>query len=217
MTINDAALRRKEVLPIPPAFQKFEGYDERRRKKLKSVQLSSIELNSHSQVLYSLLQKPVINSSSNWRAFGEEIKQLASCLHAYHEYLEAQKIVQQENQAQPHPVRTIADDATIKNRRRSNFEVKEKYLLLDKAIQSAGENVPVLFDESVHLISPFKSNLQRFKFSKSYICQFLLIFCALVQEGLQFLQRALFMLMRTDPSHNCLLTGCSFFRKSVHF
>ena len=85
MKINDAALRRKEVLPIPPAFQKFEGFDERRRKKLKSVQLSSMELNSHSQVLYSLLQKPVINSSPNWKTFGDEIKQLADCLDAYHQ------------------------------------------------------------------------------------------------------------------------------------
>ena len=82
MTINGASLRRKEVLSIPLAFQKFEGFDERRRKKLKSVQLSTMELNSHSPVLYSLLQKPVINSSSNWKAFGDEIKQLANCLHA---------------------------------------------------------------------------------------------------------------------------------------
>ena len=130
-------------------------------KKIKSVQLSSMELNSHCQVLYSLLQKPVINSSSNWKAFGEEIKH---CLHAYHQYLERQKVVQQENQAQSHPVRTIADDATIENRVRSHFKVKEKYLLLDKAVQNAGENVPVLFDESVHLKSPFESNLQRFRF-----------------------------------------------------
>ena len=65
MTINDAALRRKEVLPLPPAFQNCEGFDKRQRKKLKSVQLSSMELNSHSQVLYSLLQKPVINSLPN--------------------------------------------------------------------------------------------------------------------------------------------------------
>ena len=84
MKINNAALRRKDVLPIPPAFQHFEGYDERRREKLKSFQLSSMEMNSHSQVLYSLLQKPLINNSPNWRAFGE-IKQLANCLHAYHE------------------------------------------------------------------------------------------------------------------------------------
>ena len=93
MTINDASLRRKEVLPVPPAFQKFEGFDERRRKILKSVLLSSMELNSHSQVLYT-----------NWKAFGDEVKQLANCLQAYHQYLERQKVVQQENQAQPHPL-----------------------------------------------------------------------------------------------------------------
>ena len=86
MTINDAALRRKEVLPIPLAFQNFDGFDERRRKKLKGLQLSSMELNSHSQVLYSLLQKPIINRSPSWRAAEREIKQLADCLYAYHEY-----------------------------------------------------------------------------------------------------------------------------------
>ena len=124
-----------------------------------------MELNSHSQVLYSysLLQKPVINSLPNWKTFGVEIKQLANCLHAYHQYLERQKVVQQENQAQPHPVRTIAE-----NRLRSHFEVKEKYLLLGKAVQNAGENVLVLFDESVHLKSPFESNLQRFRFFQEF-------------------------------------------------
>ena len=123
-----------------------------------------MQLNSHGQVLYSLPQKPVIRRSSNWRAFGDEIKQLADCLLAYQEYLERQKVVQQENQAHPHPVRTIADDATIENRLKSPFVVKEKYRLLDEAVKNAGENVPVLFDESVHLVSPFESNLQRFKF-----------------------------------------------------
>ena len=83
---------------------------------------------------------------------------MVNCLHAYHQYLERQKVVQQENQAQPHPIRTIADDATIENRLRSHFEVKEKYLLLDKAVQNAGENVPALFDKSVHLKSSFESN-----------------------------------------------------------
>lgn len=165
-TINNTALSRKEVLPIPPAFQHFDGFDDRRRKKLKGVQLSSMELNSHCQVLYSLLQKPVINSSPSWRKAAQEIKQLADCLHCYHQYLEKQKEVQQKNQALPHPVRTIADDATIEHRQISPFGVREKYCLLDEAVRTAEENVPVVFDESVHLKSPFESNLERFKFVK---------------------------------------------------
>ena len=66
----------------------------------------------------------------------------------------------------PHPVRTIADDATIEHRRKSLFGIKEKYCLIDQAVRNTEENEPVVFDELIHLKSSFESNLQRFKFLK---------------------------------------------------
>ena len=37
LTISDAALSRKETLPVPAVFEKFQGYNDLKRKKLKSA------------------------------------------------------------------------------------------------------------------------------------------------------------------------------------
>jgi hypothetical protein len=44
--------------------------------------MKSSELNSHSEALYSLLLKPIVNSSIPWKRAGDEIKDLADCLAA---------------------------------------------------------------------------------------------------------------------------------------
>jgi hypothetical protein len=162
--IDDAALRKKEVLPVPPAFGEYTGFNQRARKKQKSLQMSAIELESHGQALYSLLMKPVANSSPAWVKASTEIKQLAECLMAYKEHLDQQRIVQTSNQELDHPVRTVGKDASLEHRNKTPFAVKHQFSLLDLAVRDAGYLVPVVFDESVHLHEPFVSNLQRYQF-----------------------------------------------------
>ena len=53
--------------------------------------------------------------------------------------------------------------------------------MIDEAVQKAGKNVPVVFDESVQLVV-----CNDISFCKSCICQLQLTFYALVQEGPQF-------------------------------
>ena len=57
---------------------------------MKAMLMKSSELNSHSEALYSLLLKPIVNSSVPWKRAGDEIKDLADCLAAYSAYLKAQ-------------------------------------------------------------------------------------------------------------------------------
>ena len=73
-TINDAAQHRPGVVPVPPCSEESTGYDERKRKKQKQHQMTSIELNSHGQAFYSLLLKPIIKTSPEWAAAYNDIK-----------------------------------------------------------------------------------------------------------------------------------------------
>lgn len=71
--INNVALRQSAVLSIPVCFDKYEGYNNNniKRNKMKSLHLSSSELHCDSQALYSLLLKPVINSTPDWQILQE--------------------------------------------------------------------------------------------------------------------------------------------------
>ena len=67
-----------------------------------------------------------------------------------------------------HPVRTISKDATIEHRQPLHgAALKAQYVLLDKPVKAAGELLPVLFDETLHIPAPFETNLQRFRFIES--------------------------------------------------
>jgi hypothetical protein len=73
-TINDAALHKTGVLPVPACFDDYGGFNEKKRKKMKESQLSADQLNSHGQALYSLLLRPVMKSSPEWADGCNDIK-----------------------------------------------------------------------------------------------------------------------------------------------
>ncbi|XP_014676567.1 PREDICTED: uncharacterized protein LOC106816458 [Priapulus caudatus] len=159
--INDAARTRKGVQPVPAAFAEYTGFNDVKRKKEKS-QMKSPALKSNGEALYSLLLKPIINSTPAWKTAGTDIQNLADCLIAYSKYLEVQLETQCANLALDHPVRTIAEDTTL-DHRRAGITIKTKYSLLDSAVKTA-DHMPVFFDESTHLEVPFESATQRFRY-----------------------------------------------------
>lgn len=164
-TINEASLRKKTVLPIPKIFSDYDGYNEVKRKRLKSCQLSASDLDRHAQALYSLLMKPVVNSSIQWKQGAEDIKQLADCLLAYKEHLVVQNEITQANQSQLCPVRTIDKEATIEHRHGNNVgPIKDIYVKLNDDVCKAEIMQPVIFNECEHLNVPFEDNTQRFRF-----------------------------------------------------
>ena len=130
---------------------------------MKCMPLTRTDMESHGQALYSLLLKPIVNSTTAWRSAAEHIKQLADCLLAYSQYLQEQLDKVKRNQALDHPVRMIATDATVEHRTKTFFPAK-KYQLLDEEVKLADINEPVLFDESKHLNEPFEDNVLRYRF-----------------------------------------------------
>lgn len=65
-------MKIKEVIPVPPMFGKYTGYNDTKRKKLKELPMSAQQLDSHSQAIYSILLKPVVNSTAQWKVAAEE-------------------------------------------------------------------------------------------------------------------------------------------------
>ena len=81
------------------------------------------------------------------------------------DYLKLQNETVKENQSLPHPVRTIGKDATIEYRQPCNIlALKEEYKILDNVMKDNSEMTPVIFDETVHIKTPFQSNKERFNF-----------------------------------------------------
>ena len=164
-TINEASMRKKDVLPVPQIFSDYDGFNEVKRKRLKSSPLSATLLDSHAQALYSLHMKPVVNSSTSWKQGAEDIKQLADCLIAYKKYLIVQNETTQDNQSKLYPVRTIDKEATVEHRRGNLIgQINDKYEKINVAVMNAGIMVPVVFDEFEHLNKPFENNTESFRF-----------------------------------------------------
>lgn len=116
-TINDASLRYKHVLPVPPPFDQYTGYNDTKRKKIKSQPLSHELLKSHAEALYSLLEKPYMNSLPSWKGIAEKLEQLAECFLGYKKYLDDKSKESEENRESDHPVRTVDKHATVEHRK----------------------------------------------------------------------------------------------------
>lgn len=106
-----------------------------------------------------------MNSTPAWKKFAEDIKLLAESMMAYKEYLKTQNETSKTNQELTHPVRTIGNDSTIEYRQPCNgLALKEEYKILDGVMKDTMEMTPVVFDESVHIKTPFQTNKERFCF-----------------------------------------------------
>ncbi|XP_078662870.1 uncharacterized protein LOC144906461 isoform X2 [Branchiostoma floridae x Branchiostoma belcheri] len=166
VVINDAALRKKSVTAVPVAFDKYQGYNDYKRKKTKAQQMSSTQLNSHAQALYSLCNRPVMKSSAAWVEAHNDIEKLADCLSAYREHLDKMLESQAKRHESDHPVRELENNCSVEHRT-SSSEVRMQYRALDKRMQEAEYHEPVLFDEDKHLVAPFENSVQRHRFIAS--------------------------------------------------
>ena len=80
LVINTKAERVSGVDPIPQVFESFQGYNEIKRKKVKSLPMRQSDLNQHAQALYSLCHRPIATSSPEWKNFSAELQKLADCM-----------------------------------------------------------------------------------------------------------------------------------------
>ena len=164
LVINTKAERVSGVDPIPQVFESFQGYNEIKRKKVKSLPMRQSDLNQHAQALYSLCHRPIATSSPEWKNFSAELQKLADCLSKYAAYLEKELSSQQERHSNESPARTVFTDCTVQHKTKSYGPIVEKYSLLNDAVKSADELEVVFFDEGKHLSIPFQHNVQRLRY-----------------------------------------------------
>lgn len=140
--IDEASRHKKNIQPVPVVFSKYEGFNDLKRKKLKSQPLKSTDLKTHAEAIYNLLLKPFVNSSPEWKTESDNFKQFANCMMCYSQYLEEQQKSTTSYHALTHPVRTIGEHATVEHRS-SGVTIKSKYSLLDAAMREAQLESPV--------------------------------------------------------------------------
>ena len=164
-TISDAQKHHPNIIPIPEVFANLEGYNDVKRKKIKSVQLRSPDLNSHSQALYALLLRPG-KKTKVWKSMAENVKLLADSLIAYKEYLDekTQRIASVHESMTP--ARQLSEGADIKHVPPTNF-VDTKYDLIDRSVKQNGLHSPIML-EDLHLSTPFEDKRDRFRFFDNF-------------------------------------------------
>ena len=99
--------------------------------------MSAGDLECNYNAVYSLLLKPYISSSRQWKAMGEDVENLAKSLKSYCDYLKEQSKAMSENHKSDTPVKTIAKDAKIEHRCPNPFGVnflKEEYSTIDRTM-----------------------------------------------------------------------------------
>ena len=128
---------------MPYTFDKFQGYNDIKRKKLKSQPLDTVQCNSHSNALFSLASRAVFHSSSEWRQFKTDIESLAECISLYKDYLQKKLRDQNKRQNELNPARTVGSDISVDFRQRST-QVLEQYKLFDQEVNKTDIFKPVL-------------------------------------------------------------------------
>ena len=157
--IQTRSMREKNVMPVPSCFSEYQGFNEMKRKKLKEQPMSSTVLNAHAEALFSVLQKPIMQSSNEWKKLHDDLSSLAVCLLKYSEFLNRQAQYMQEIHESEKPRRNL-EDSLVEYRPASNH-IDKQYSLIDAAVVSTSE--PVFFDERIHS-EGFVSSVQRHRF-----------------------------------------------------
>ncbi|XP_061191740.1 uncharacterized protein LOC133199978 [Saccostrea echinata] len=210
--IDEASRHKKNVQPVPVVFSKYEGFNDLKRKKLKSQPLKLSDLKMHAEAIYSLMLKPVVNSSPEWKTESDNFKQLANCMLCYSQYLEEQQRATTSYHALTHPVRTKGEHATVEHRS-SGVTIKLKYSLLDAAMREAQPESPVFFDESVHVEEPFGNSIQKYRFFNELQLTVPVDIIRYCPGGPQVTTVCIFKVMEGRPESVILTQGAKFLQK----
>lgn len=182
-TINDRARREKEVLGVPPGFDKFKNYNDLKKKRQKLGTHEATQMKTHSEILLSLCSKPYMRSSPAWE---HDIKHLSECILSYNTFLKKQNEKVQFNQNLDHPVRQVSEDVSVRCTLKNFIGIREEYKRIDKVVSLADFNEPVFFVEREHLSSPFQSSMQRLLKTYSYLSMLTCTNTVLVEALLQY-------------------------------
>ena len=156
-TINNARKHHSSIIPIPKVFENFDGYNDVKRRKMKSLPLDRTTLHSHTQALYSLLLRPCA-STEKWKSLADDVKQLADSLTSYEEYLRVKSESITSVRSSMAPARQLSEDMTIKHTPSTTL-MNNRYNLIDEAVRENGIRNPVVFDEGTHRLSKIMCNV----------------------------------------------------------
>lgn len=116
ITFSDVSSQTKEVISVPLPFQKYDGYNDIKRKKMKALPLSPKDLDMHSQVLYSLCTKPIMKTTVAWTQLQEDLLSLADCFQKYKKYLDDRASQQEALRQRKAPARQISKTCSVEYR-----------------------------------------------------------------------------------------------------
>ncbi|XP_053376613.1 uncharacterized protein LOC123531671 [Mercenaria mercenaria] len=139
---------------IPTRFAKYTGYNDFKKKRKATPQLSSHELKQHADLVFRLSSSTYALS---WAAFKEDLNGLSVCLHQYASYLDQNNTKQKFRQSLLHPARQVGDHAVVQPYPKCLGPVKLCYSMLDQVLSESEEYAPVLFDEYLHTHETFTS------------------------------------------------------------
>lgn len=138
-------------------MKKFNGYNDYKRKKIKTPKLDSTSLKAHTACLQTLLEQSFV---SLWGDYGKDVEQLTVSMSEYAQVLDTSTLTQQARHSLSHPVRQLKDHVNI---RHYEGKIKEpKYSLIYDALKECYE--PIVFDECQHVETAFKNRTERQRF-----------------------------------------------------
>lgn len=112
----DASSKRADVIPVPEAWDSYQGYNQMKRKRLKEMPIQSSALKSQADALFSLCLKPYAKSTEAFSKLHRDIEGLANCMLRYSQFLEDQLKKQTERQALAQPVRLVGNSCSVQHR-----------------------------------------------------------------------------------------------------
>ena len=163
--VQAASQINTKITPVPSVFDAFQGYNDLKRKKLKSQQMRAQELQSHEEALLGLCIRPIMNTSYGWCDAYKCLQSLAQCLRTYKTYLLDKSESQTKYRKLDHPARQVQTDISVEHKNKTfTGTTKEQYRLLESDVANACVLEPVFFDEKKHINSSFENNMQRHRF-----------------------------------------------------
>ena len=165
-----AAVKHNSVPPLPPVWQRFDGYNDWRAKKLHKPRSSTEKMRDSGNLLLGMLGKPVIRTA-RWKEFREQVEGLARTLLKYSQYLSEAAKASTSRQSLDHVVRPVSQFSDLEVRSAADSDtawcVSDRELRLEETLQSAGDWMMVEFDGSAILGDSASVNT-RYQFLKSF-------------------------------------------------
>ena len=167
-TLAEASRHHASLPEIPAAFSSFQNYNDHKTKKQKKPSLCRRSLHDHAQLLFGMLNKPVLQSSK-WESFRKDVEDLAEAMEQYSNILNKAAEDAMARQSLSHVVRPLSQFSNIEVRGAdSGIRVPSKEeSQLQSILHQAGEWKPVHYSDSA-VFGEAVTPRRRYRFLQSF-------------------------------------------------